>query len=152
MKCLNLIVAMSLVILFCLACSPVTANNGENGTFVMNGSVESDNITEVINGTHDVLPNGTPGLQSDIPLFSIPNESVFMNGSVGSDNATAIINETQAIILARINPVSAADTNVRNQSGYPGNQIDEREIGPGLPPLTWEINANLPSLTEKSAY
>ena len=54
------------------------------------------------------------------------------------------------VILALVFPVSAADTSLRGQSYYNGNQIDEREIGPGLPPLIWQTNANLPDLTETS--
>jgi len=54
------------------------------------------------------------------------------------------------VMVALVIPVSAANSSLRAQSYYNGNLIDEREIGPGHPPLIWQANANLPDLTDKS--
>ena len=61
MRGMRVIVAMSLVILLCLACSPVLAN--ESG--VVNGSAGSDNISGVINAEVVSGPLGAP----EIPPF-----------------------------------------------------------------------------------
>jgi len=61
MRGMGVIVAMGLVILLCLACSPATAN--ESG--VVNGSAGSDDITGVINAEVVSGPSGAP----EIPPF-----------------------------------------------------------------------------------
>ena len=50
-------------------------------------------------------------------------------------------------MVALVFPVSAADTSLRARSVYNGNQIDEHEIGPGLPPPVWQTNANVPDVS-----
>ncbi len=47
---------------------------------------------------------------------------------------------------------NVADTSPKYQFNYDGQTIDERDIGPGLPPTTREINENLPKLIEKSTF
>jgi hypothetical protein len=48
------------------------------------------------------------------------------------------------IILVLILPVNAAnssiDNGVKKQIIYKGNLVDERDVGPGLPPANWTVN------------
>ena len=67
MKRMNIIMAMGLVILLCLACLPTTANNRVNGVVVANGTFGIDNLSGVINGTLGELPIDSPEPQSEIP-------------------------------------------------------------------------------------
>ena len=51
------------------------------------------------------------------------------------------------IILVLIVPVNAAnssiDNGVKKQFIYEGNLVDERDVGPGLPPANWTVNATV---------
>ena len=67
---MNVIVVMSLVILLCLACSPATANNGENETSVVNGSAGSDNITSQTLPVND-MPSEILIIHLDQPTFAV---------------------------------------------------------------------------------
>jgi len=55
------------------------------------------------------------------------------------------------MLIAFVNAADVvADTSLKSQFYYNGNLIDEREIGPGLPPAGWVKNANAPDLTAVS--
>jgi len=86
MKRMNVIVAMGFVILLCLACSPVIAN--ESG--VVNGSAGSDNITRVISAKVISCPPGTPACTTPAEIGStVGSESyVFVTkwGTKGGGN------------------------------------------------------------------
>jgi len=83
MKGMRIIVTMSLVILLCLACYPVTANE----SVIVNGLVESDNITGGIIGRHVELPINTPEPQSEITPIT---PQITQNGNPAdiSENST----------------------------------------------------------------
>jgi len=66
MRRMSVIVAMCLVILLCLACSPVLAN--ESG--VVNGLAGSENITGVINAE---VVSGPPGIPETPPVLTNPD-------------------------------------------------------------------------------
>jgi ABC-type transport system involved in multi-copper enzyme maturation permease subunit len=66
MRGMSVIIAMSLVILICLACLPVTATE----SVIVNGSVGSDNITSQALPVND-MPSEILIIHLDQPTFAV---------------------------------------------------------------------------------
>ncbi|HII99300.1 MAG TPA: PKD domain-containing protein [Methanoregula sp.] len=97
--------------------------------------VGAENVTIGVTPTETVIPEPT----------EVPNVEVTPTETLNPE-ATATPLDLNTTPVSKT-PAST-DNTLKFQSFYNGQQIDEREIGPGLPPPGWVKNANRPDLTE----
>ncbi|MDD4138228.1 MAG: PKD domain-containing protein, partial [Methanoregula sp.] len=81
-------------------------------------------------------------------LALLVTSALFFGFCAAAEEAVGTITQADRDVLAR-NIV--ADNSLASQFLYKGELIDERVIGPGLPPADWKANENLADVTGRTA-
>ena len=97
---------------------------------------------------------GFPATAVDVSLASNLTELQTTTAQIAQTNITVV---SSTIVVANttgnFSPISAVtDTSLKPQFYYNSKLVDERVIGPGLPPKGWAKNANIPNMMELSTF
>ena len=74
--------------------------------------------------------------------------AIFFGMAVSAEDPVVTLTQADLNVLARH---IVANNSLASQVLYDGKLIDERVIGPGLPPAGWKANQNLADVTAMSA-